>query len=115
MIFEQAVIVGTNVDNLSGTRLNAIPYNGLLTVQVSANLANATNNYSLTIQLPNGDVPVDSQIVSAGAEVEGALGGQLDERTLMQFTFPASQGGHFTISLTETGTAVAIWRAVLTP
>lgn len=112
MIFEQAIIVATDTDVLNGTRLNAIPYNGLLTVQVSVNLANATNSWALTIQLPNGDVPVDSQIVSG---TNPALDGVLDERTLTQFTFPATQGGHFTISLTETGTAIAIWRAVLTP
>ncbi len=112
MIFEQNIIIATDVDVLSGTRLNAIPYNGVLTVQVSADLANATNSWALTIQLPNGDVPVDSQIVSGS---NPSLGGTLDSRTLMQFSFPASQGGHFTISLTETGTAIAIWRAVLRP
>jgi len=112
MIFEQNIIVGTDVDVLNGTRLNAIPYNGTLTCQFSANLANATNSWSLTIQLPNGDVPVDSQIISG---TNPALDGVLDQRTLLQFTFPATQGGHFTISLTETGTAIAIWRAVLRP
>lgn len=112
MIFEQAIIVATDADILNGTRLNSIPYNGQLTVQVSANLANATNNWVLTIQLPGGDVPVDSQIVCA---TNPALDGVLDQRTLTQFTFPATQGGHFTISLTETGTAIAIWRAVLRP
>ncbi len=112
MIFEQAIIVATDTDVLNGTRLNSIPYNGVLTVQVSANLANATNSFALDIQLPNGDNPVSAQIVSG---TNPALDGVLDERTLTQFTFPATQGGHFTISLTESGTAIAIWRAVLTP
>lgn len=112
MIFEQAIIVATDADILNGTRLNAIPYNGMLTLQVSANLANATNSWALTVQLPNGDVPIDSQIVSG---TNPALDGVLDSRTLMQFSFPATQGGHFLISLTETGTAIAIWRAVLRP
>lgn len=109
-IFEQAIIVATDADVLNGTRLNAIPYNGILVLQFSANLANATNNWVLTIQLPDGDVPVDSQIVSGN---NPALDGVLDTRTLMQFSYRATQGGHFTISLTETGTAIAIWRAVL--
>lgn len=112
MIFEQAVIVATDADILGGTRLNSIPYNGILTLQFSANLANATNNFTVTIQLPGGDVPVDSQIISGN---NPSLDGVLDERTLMQFSFPADQGGHFNISLTETGTAIAIWRAVLSP
>jgi len=112
VIYESAVIIATDADVLNGTRLNAIPYNGTLTIDVSANLANATNSWALTIQKPNGDVPVDSQIVVA---TNPALDGVLDERTLMRFTFQATQGGHFTISLTETGTAIATWRAVLKP
>lgn len=112
MIYESAVVAATSTDVLNGTRLNAIPYNGTLIVDVQASLADATNNYALTIQLPNGDVPVDSQIVPAN---NPALGGVLDERTLLRFSFRATQGGHFTISLTESGTAIAIWRAVLKP
>jgi len=112
-IVERNVIVATNADILNGTRLNAIPYNGTLTFEVMANLANATNRYTMTIQLPNGDVPVDSQTVPAGQEVDGALGGQLDDRLLFRMSFPAFQGGHFNISLTETGTAVCTWQAVL--
>ncbi len=110
MIYESAVIVGTNADILNGTRLNAIPYNGVLTLEFQANLANATNSYALTIQLPGGAVPVDTQIVPGN---NPSLDGVLDERTLLRMTFPATQGGHFTISLTETGTAIAMWRAVL--
>lgn len=112
MIYETAVIVGTNADILNGTRLNSIPYSGTLTFDVSANLSNATNNYVLTIQKPGGDVPVDAQQVVG---TNPALDGVLDERTLMRFTFRATVGGHFTISLTETGTAIATWRAVLRP
>lgn len=110
MIFETAIITGTNTDVLNGTRLNAIPYNGLLTMQFSADLANATNNYVLTIQLPDGDVPVDAQIIPG---TNPSLDGVLDDRTKLSFQFRATQGGHYTISLTETGTAIAIWRAVL--
>ncbi len=110
MIYESAVIVASNTDVLNGTRLNAIPYNGILTIEVQSSLADATNNYALTIQLPGGAVPVDSQIVPGN---NPALGGVLDERTLLRMTFPATQGGHFTISLTESGTAICIWRAVL--
>ena len=112
MIYESAVIVATDTDILNGTRLNAIPYNGTLTLDFQASLADATNSFALTIQLPNGDVPIDGQIVPAN---NPALGGVLDERTLLRFTFPATQGGHFNISLTETGTAIATWRAVLKP
>jgi len=112
-IFLSAAIVGTNADLLASTRLASIPYsNSVLHMAFLANLANATNNYALTIQLPNGEVPVDSQLVFMGQEVENALGGNMDGRLAMKFDYPAPQGGHFTVSLTETGTAVcayAIW------
>lgn len=110
MIYESAVIAATDADILNGTRLNAIPYNGILTLEFQSSLADATNSYALTIQLPGGDVPVDAQIVPGN---NPALGGVLDDRTLLRMTFPASQGGHFSISLTESGTAICIWRAVL--
>jgi len=112
MILETAVEAATNADILAGTRLNAIPYNGQLILEVQANLNNATNNFTLTVQLPNGDVPIDAQLVPGN---NPSLDGVLDERTLLRLSFPASQGGHFQIALTETGTALATWRAILSP
>jgi len=115
MIYISGTEAATNTDILNGTRLSSIPYVGTVTIQCLANLNNATNRMSLTIQLPDGSVPVDLQPVSAGQEVEGALGGQLDDRLLDQFTFPSGLGGHFTIGFTETGTAIVTWRVVLRP
>jgi len=114
VIYLRSTIVATLADLLNNTRLSSIPFNGTLTVQAQANLGNATNSFAITIQLPNGEVPVDAQQVAAGDEVD-ALGGQLDTRYLDQWSFPAPQGGHFTISLTETGTAVCTTRVVLRP
>ncbi len=116
MIYLSGVEAASNSDLLASTRLSSIPYSGGgLTLQCMANLNNSTNRFALTIQLPDGSVPVDGQPVLAGQEVEGALGGQLDSRLLMQFSFPAPQGGHFTISFTETGTALVTWVVVLRP
>ena len=115
MIYLTGFEAATNADILLNTRLSSIPGPGQLTIQCLANLNNATNGYTITIQLPDGKVPVDGQRVSSGQEVEGALGGQLDDRLLDQWSFPASQGGHFTISFTESGTAVVTWRVVLRP
>lgn len=112
MIFEQSLISATNTDVLSTGRLNAIPYSGTLTLTFLADLGDATNNYSLTIQKPNGDVPVDAQTVVASAAGTDML---LNSREWMQFTFRATQGGHFTVSLTENGTAVCAFRAILRP
>ncbi len=112
MILESAVITATNADILAGTRLNSIPYNGTLTFDVLADLNNATNNYTVTIQEPNGDVPIDAQPVPGA---NPSLGGVLDERQLFRFSMPARQGGHINIALTESGAAICMWRAVLKP
>lgn len=112
MILESAVITATNADILNGTRLNSIPYNGVLTFDVMADLNNATNRFNVTIQEPDGDVPIDSQIVPGA---NPSLGGVLDERQLFRFSMPVRQGGHVNIALTETGAAICTWRAVLSP
>lgn len=112
MIFESSLISATNTDVLSVGRLNAIPYNGQLTLRFLADVGTAAANYSLTIQLPNGDVPVDGQAVNASGS---GLDAVMDDRELLQFTFNATQGGHFVVSLTETGTAVCMFQAILRP
>ncbi len=112
MIFESQIIAATNTDVMSVGRLNAIPYNGQLTLRFLADLGTAAANYSLTLQKPNGDVPVQSQQVNSGS---AAIVGVMDERELLQFTFQATQGGHFVVSLTETGTAVCVFQAILRP
>ncbi len=112
MILESAVITATDADILAGTRLNSIPYNGVLTFDVLADLNNATNNYVLTIQEPDGEVPVDAQAVPGA---NPSLGGVLDERQLFRFSMEVRQGGHVNIALTESGAAICYWRAVLSP
>jgi len=112
MILESAVITASNTDILNGTRLNSIPYNGILTFDVLSDLNNATNNYTVTIQEPNGDVPIDAQPVPGA---NPSLGGVLDERQLFRFSMAVGQGGHVNISLTESGAAICMWRAVLRP
>jgi len=112
MIYETFSLTATNADLLAGGRLNAIPYNGILTLDFLADLNNATNNFVVTIQKPNGDVPVDAQLVPGA---NPSLGGVLDERQLLRFSFRASQGGHFTVNCAETGAAILTVRAVLKP
>lgn len=114
MIYLTGVEAVSNGDILDNTRLTSIPHSGLITVQAQAEENNGINNMTITIQLPDGKVPVDAQLLTAGQEGD-ALGGQLDQRYLTQWTFPAEQGGHFTISFTQTGTAIATWRVVLRP
>jgi len=103
--------VGSNTNLLSGTRLETIPAGAaFLHFRCSADLNDATNNYALTIELPLGTIPVDGQRVPANA-----LGadGVLDERTLLQWTWPALPGGRFILSVVESGTAVFTWLAQL--
>jgi len=112
MIYESQNILATNTDVLSVGRLNSIPYNGKLTLRFLADLATAAAQYVLTIQKPDGSVPVDGQLVQASSS---GADGVMDDREVLQFTFDASQGGHFIVSLTETGTAVCMFQAILRP
>lgn len=112
MIFEQSLVSATNTDLLAGGRLNALPYMGTLTLCFLADLGDATNFYQLTIQKPNGDVPVDLQNVNASSH---GLDGEMNEREWLMLSFAATIGGHFTVSLTENGTATCAFRAVLRP
>ncbi len=116
MIYLTGIELATNADLLLNTRLSAIPYsNAIITVQMQANLANATNQFTSTIQLPDGSVPVDAQVVPCGQPVEEVLGGVLSQWYLTEWVFAAPQGGHFTIAVTETGAAILTWRIVLSP
>lgn len=112
MIYESVLISATNADILSTGRLNAIPYNGTLTLDFLADLGDATNFYQLDIQRPDGSNPVSLQTVPASGS---GLDMVLDERELLRFTFTAQQGGHFTVGLTENGTATCAFRAILRP
>ncbi len=114
MIYLTGFEAATIADILLNTRLSAIPYGGQLTIQAQANANNATNSMAITIQLPDGSVPVDSQRVTGG-DSDTSSGGVLDNRMLDQWSFKASQGGHFIIAFTETGTALVTWRVVLRP
>lgn len=112
MIYESGIVSASNTDLLSGGRLNAIPYNGTLTLDFLAQDNDATNNFTVTIQKPNGDVPVEAQRIPGS---NPSLAGVLDDRQLLRFSFKATQGGHFSVQLTETGSSVVTWRAVLKP
>ncbi len=111
MIYESSLHVATNADLLaSPSRLDAIPYNGKLTLRFIASACDASNFGQLTIQLPNGVTPVDNQVVQACSPPQVA-----DERELLQFSFSATQGGHYIVSWVETGTVILLFQAILTP
>jgi len=107
MIHLAGLVVATTADLLNSTRLQTVPSGGFITIEVIANLNDATNNFAITISLPNGDTPVDSQQVSG---VNPSLAGVMDSRMSDKYRFPVGQGGHVTITLTETGTAILYFR-----
>lgn len=116
MIYLTGIETATNSDLLLNTRLSSIPYSrAIITVQMQANLANATNQFLSTIQLPDSSTPVDAQVVPCGQPVEEVLGGVLMDLYLTQWVFPAAQGSHFTISVTKVGACILTWRIVLSP
>ncbi len=103
--------IASNTSLLAGTRLETIPAGAqFLHFRCSADLNDAANNVALTIELPLGTIPVDGQRVPGNAQ---AIGGVLDERTLIQWTWPALPGGRFILAIVETGTVEFTWLAQL--
>lgn len=99
-------------DLLQGTRLQTVPAGGIMTFQFIADLNDVTNNFAVTIQMPNGDTPINAQKVPG---VNPSLAGVLDERQLFQYSSVIAQGGHCVVTLTETGTAICTYRIVYSP
>lgn len=112
VIQETYAISGANTDLLAApSRLAAIPFNGVLRLEISATVSNASNNFTLTIQLPGGANVVDAQQVPAnGYSTSDEV---IHRDTKMVYEFQAPQGGHFTIAFAETGTATAFIIATL--
>lgn len=110
MIVLSGLLSASNTDILQGTRLQTVK-RGVLTFEISADLATATNNYTATIQLPSGDTPLNAVLVPASGTI-----GMLDDRNKLQVSFAIRQGGgHPVFSVTESGTAVLAYRVTFTP
>lgn len=102
--------VASNTNLLADSRLETIPAGAsFLHFRCSVDSADTTNQVALTIELPSGLIPVDGQIVPANGD--GKIGA-LDERTLLQWTWPAVSG-RFLISIVETGAVNFFWLAQL--
>lgn len=102
----------SNSDILQGTRLQTVPAGGVLTFELQSNLNLSTANYAVSVQMPNGDTPLNSVRVPAS---NPAASGVIDERQNLTVSFPISQGGHCVFSCAETGAAVLAWRVTYTP
>jgi len=108
MIILSGQEAATNTDILQGTRLQTAPSNGFLTFELQASDNVAANNYTATIQLPDGDTPLVAQLVPAGAAT--GLAGIIDDREALIMRFPVDAGGHTVFSCIETGDTELTWR-----
>jgi len=102
----------TNADILQGTRLQTVPAGGVLTFELQASVATAAANNVVSIQMPNGDTPLNNVLVpGCNPSIEGVI----DERQNLTVSFPIMQGGHCVFSVTETGATNLTWRVTYTP
>ena len=102
----------TNADILQGTRLQTVPAGGVLTFELQASANTGANNYTASIQMPNGDTPLNNVRVPG---CNPGLEGVIDERQNLTVSFPIMQGGHCVFSATESGTSYLSWRVTYTP
>ena len=111
-IILSSVESATNADILQGTRLQTVPAGGVLTFELQAKDNNATNNFTVSVQMPNGDTPLNSvRIPACNPSDEGVI----DERQNLTVSFPINQGGHCVFSASETGSSAFAWRVTYTP
>ena len=102
-----------NTDILQGTRLQTVPAGGTLTFELQAADNDASNNFTVSAQMPNGDTPMNVTRIPCGNST--GLAGVIDERTNLTASFPISQGGHCVFSADETGDTELTWRITYSP
>jgi len=108
-IVESGREAASNADILGPTRLQNVPSSGFLTLELASDNNDATNNYTFSLLLPDGQAPmIDVQAPQASV-------GVLDERTKLKFTAHTTAGGKTIFSCVENGTAVLTWRMTFTP
>jgi len=111
-IILSGVEFATNSDILQGTRLQTVPAGGILTFELQTQYNNASTNFAVSVQMPNGDTPLNSVYVPA---CNPAAEGVIDERQNLTVSFPIMQGGHCVFSATEAGSNSLAWRVTYTP
>jgi hypothetical protein len=111
-IILSSVEVASNADILQGTRLQTVPAGGVLTFELQAQENDASNNYAVSVQMPNGDTPLNNVRVPGTSPVDTGI---IDERQNLTVSFPINQGGHCVFSCTETGSTNLAWRVTYTP
>lgn len=102
----------SNTDILQGTRLQTVPSGGYLRFELQADLADSTNSYVTSIQLPDGATPLNGVMVPGTTVTDIGI---IDERQKLDVTFAIAQGGHCVFSCVETGAAQMSWRVTFQP
>lgn len=112
LIVETHIVTASNLDLLKApSRLAAIPEDGTLTLEMSSDVCNETNNMKVTVRTADGDVPIKQCTIPAnGYSTASAV---LHGSTEWVVTLPVRQGQHVVIELEEAGTATAYVRATL--
>jgi len=98
----------TATDVLQGTRLQTVPSNGILLVEMQAADNVAANSYASALQLPSGKTPFTGMLVPGGRTA--GLAGGLDSDMAFRASFTIRQGGHAVLDFTETGDTEVFWR-----
>jgi hypothetical protein len=102
----------SNSDILQGTRLQTVPAGGILTFELQAEKNDIGNFFTVSVQMPNGDTPINNTRIPAGSST---VIGVIDERQNLTVSFPIMQGGHCVFSCEETGATNLAWRVTYTP
>jgi hypothetical protein len=104
--------VASNTDILSGTRLQTVPSGGFLTFEMQASASDSVNFVDVSIQMPNGDTPLNNVRIPATANAENGI---IDDRHKTMITLPIQQGGHTVFSAARTGASNLSWRVTYSP
>lgn len=114
MIMIAGLEVGSASDILQGTRLQTVPANGILEFELQAADAVAANNYTVSIQLPDGSTPLNGVVIPGNSGTAG-VAGIINERDALKLRFRIKQGGHCVFACTETGDTELAWRVTFKP
>lgn len=112
-IMVSGLIAADNTDVLASSRLSSMPGNGFLTIELQSSDADGTNNFTTSLNLPDGTNPWENVLVPGGNTA--SLAGVIDNRTALIDVFPVRSGGTVLLSLDETGAASAMYRVTFTP
>ena len=111
-IILSGIELATNADILQGTRLQTVPAGGVLTFELQSNLNETGNHYTVSVQMPNGDTPLNNVRIPGTSPVDDGI---IDERQNLTVSFPIMQGGHCVFSCEEIGSTTFTWRVTYTP